>query len=322
MKVAIGCLIQWYELDIIEEYFSSIRRAIDVLDDPSQVIVDNLVCLTQQLEQSDIPVEQCLDKIASLAKTYDLPLRSTYDLVTIADYRRQFNEEYCDKADVLIWGESDMIAPSSMFAAAIALHEVAPVPKYVATFAICKMWDESWKPLEHPQFTDKPFIEGDTTNWWSLRYTMSWEEMEQFNKAVSSPEVVEVRPHKFNGCGLVISSEVIKAGVNIPRSVFFIHEDTAFMLMVQKVLGQIPQYHFRDILLVHNRKHPNKRKHIAEEVGIDPTNPGLQRAQQPWYGPANKLCEQNCHNLFNPNYKAYTWADVVTVMREAAGWKK
>ena len=32
--------------------------------------------------------------------------------------------------------------------------------------------------------------------------------------------------HKFNGCGLVISSEVIKSGANIPRGMFFVHEDT------------------------------------------------------------------------------------------------
>mgnify|MGYP000875621164 CR=1 FL=1 len=35
-------------------------------------------------------------------------------------------------------------------------------------------------------------------------------------------EVSVVSPHKFNGCGLVISSEVIKSGVNIPKSVFFV----------------------------------------------------------------------------------------------------
>jgi hypothetical protein len=36
----------------------------------------------------------------------------------------------------------------------------------------------------------------------------------------------------------LISSEVIKAGVNIPKSVFFVHEDSAFMYMTNKILGQ------------------------------------------------------------------------------------
>ena len=37
------------------------------------------------------------------------------------------------------------------------------------------MWDETWKPIEHTDFTDKPFIDNDYDNWWSLKYTMSIE---------------------------------------------------------------------------------------------------------------------------------------------------
>ena len=31
-KFAIGCLIQWYEVDIIEEYIDSLRDAVDYYD--------------------------------------------------------------------------------------------------------------------------------------------------------------------------------------------------------------------------------------------------------------------------------------------------
>jgi hypothetical protein len=80
------------------------------------------------------------------------------------------------------------------------------------------MWDDSWKPLEHVEFTDKPFIDGDTKNWWSLTvYNVNKDEMNTFNDAVEDLIVTNIQPHKFNGCGLVISSEVIKAGVNIPK---------------------------------------------------------------------------------------------------------
>ena len=51
----------------------------------------------------------------------------------------------------------------------------------------------------------------DTENWWSLRYTMVKEEMDTFNNKVEDLEVNVVSPHKFNGCGLIISSEVVKA---------------------------------------------------------------------------------------------------------------
>jgi GT2 family glycosyltransferase len=170
------------------------------------------------------------------------------------------------------------------------------------------MWDMSWKPLEHPEFTDKPFIEGDDKNWWNIPYTMSESEMNSFNDAVDDLDVKLIHPYKFNGCGLVISSEVIKSGVNIPKSSFFIHEDTSFMIMLHKILENIPQYHFSNILLVHNRKHKNKRKYVLGELNDEYID--KKRKRFDWYNVANKMCEQNNANLFNANYKSFTWEDV------------
>ena len=64
----------------------------------------------------------------------------------------------------------------------------------------------------------------------------------------------------------------IKAGVNIPKSVFFVHEDSAFMWMTNKVLGNIPQYVIKNILLVHNRNHPKKRMYIKDERKVGTLN--------------------------------------------------
>lgn len=313
-KFAIGCLVQWYELDILPEYIDTLLEAIDVYG-RDQVLIDIKLVTNQSLEQINNPdrmiqlIQRFEDQVDRLVE-YRVEAFLEKDLVTIADYRRDFNSKYCELADVLVWGETDMLVPKQSFLALNNLHQSVEVTKYVATFGICKMWDDSWQPLEHVDFTDKPFIEGDTENWWSLRYTMTAEEMNKFNDKVEELQVSTIHPHKYNGCGLVISSEVIKAGVNIPQSVFFIHEDTAFMMMTQRVLGNIPQYHFNNILVVHNRKHPNKRTYIKGEEGIDKTNTGALRKAHDWYTPANKLCEQNCHNLFNPKYRAHTWKDV------------
>jgi hypothetical protein len=181
-------------------------------------------------------------------------------------------------------------------------------PKYLTFFGMCKMWDESWKSLEHPDFTDKPFIENDYDNWWSLKYTMTKDEMDKINNKTENVDVKILPQHKFNGCGLVISSEVIKSGVNIPKSVFFVHEDSAFMWMTNKVLGNIPQYVIKNILLVHNRNHPKKRKYIKGERKDGTMNE--KRRSNDWYVKANKMCEQNYLNLFNPQFKSYTWEDV------------
>jgi len=241
---------------------------------------------------------------------YTVKERFEYKLHTIADYRRTFNIEYCDLVDVLVWGESDMLVPKQMFTVLDILHQnqSKETPKYLSFFGTCKMWDDTWKPLEHPDFTVKPFIDNDYDSWWSLKYTMTKDEMNKINNKTDELDVRIVSPHKFNGCGLVISSEVIKTGVNIPKSVFFVHEDSAFMWMTNKVLGNIPQYVIKNILLVHNRNHPKKRMYIDGERKDGTMNE--KRRSNDWYVKANKMCEQNYLNLFNPKYKSFTWKDV------------
>ena len=313
-KFAIGCLIQWYEVDIIEEYIDSLKDAIEAYD--GEILVDFTISMNQDLEKciSDEQLNICKSKITRQILDGRFKTKITDDLITIADYRREFNEKYCDKVDVLMWGESDALIPQQTFNILDNLHKQSIKignPKYLAFFSTCKMWDDTWKPLEHPDFTDKPFFDSPKDfkpdHWWSLRYTMSKEEMNKINDKTEDLDVITLPQHKFNGCGLVISSEVIRAGVNIPRSVFFVHEDSAFMHMTNKVLGNIPQYVIKNILLVHNRNHPEKRNHIKGESG-DTLN--LKRRSNDWYIKANQMCEQNYLNLFNPNYKSFTWNDV------------
>ena len=307
-KFAIGCLVQWYEVEMVSEYIETLNDAINEYD--SNVLVDVTLVMNQDLEKTSLDRLEFLNIKDRVKRLFgkNVNYRDTTQLHTIADYRREFNERYSDEVDVLVWGESDMLVPKQMFTSLDTLHQNVDTPKYLATFGICKMWDSSWKPLEHPEFTDKPFIEGDSENWWNIPYTMNKDEMNQFNDKVTDLDVSIISPHKFNGCGLVISSEVVRAGVNIPKSVFFIHEDTSFMMMTQKVLGNIPQYHFRNILLVHNRKNPKKRMYVLNEDSDGYVDDN--RKKNGWYNIANKFCEQNVYNLFNPNYKSYNWNDV------------
>lgn len=307
-KFAIGCLVQWYEADIVSEYFKSLRESIDLYK--GEVEVNILLSVNKDLEkcESEDVMAHCVKAITYAAAKYKLELSMTLDLTTISDYRRMFNDSYCERVDVLVWGESDMLVPKQMFISLDGLHQSQSnqTPKYLATFAGCKMWDESWKALEHPEFTN--FSHSDSKeDWWSVNYDMVIDEMNSFNDTVTDLDVTIIHPHKFNGCGLVISSEVIKSGVNIPRAAFFIHEDTAMMLMTQKLLGNIPQYHFKNILLVHNRKHKDKRNFIAGEVGL---TVGQKRNSNKWYTIANQMCEKNVYNMFTPNYKSLTWNDV------------
>ena len=316
-KFAIGCLVQWYEIKIVEEYIESVNQSLSEIDNSENIIIDFTFTTNQDLEKIDDEheINALRFKFQDMVKNINgnVEWRVTDELHTIADYRRDFNDKYCEEVDVLMWGESDSLIPKQTFQVLDLLHTnnvSNGTHKYLTFFGTCKMWDESWKPIEHTDFTDKPFIENDFDNWWSLKYNMTLDEMNKINDKVEELDVRIVNPYKFNGCGLVISSDVVKSGVNIPRSVFFIHEDTAFQNSLIKMFdGNIPQFVIKNILLVHNRKHPDKRKYIKGEENINKGDVGAARKTHSWYDDANKMCEHNAYTMFKQG-KTYTWEDV------------
>ena len=318
-KIAIGCLVQFYEIDIIEDYLKSVKYAREDIENKENIEVDICLNLNQGLEQLDeskinmLDIKERMDTLVGDNIGY-LNLRywvNTERIYTIADYRRDFNDRYCERVDVLMWGESDSLIPRQTIEIIDNLHNAAKesTPKYVGFFSTCKMWDDTWKVLEHPDFTDKPFIEMDTKNWWSLRYNMSQEEMDKINDKVEDLDIQETQNLKFNGCGLIISSDVIKSGCNIPRSVFFVHEDTAFMNnCLIHFRNQLPQYIIKNVLLVHNRKLPNKRMYIKGQ-DVQDGNMTEMRRKQYWFKNADKMSQRNAFNLTEQGY-TYTWDDV------------
>ena len=39
-KIAIGCLVQWYDIKLVGEYLQSLRNAIDFIDNSDSVFID------------------------------------------------------------------------------------------------------------------------------------------------------------------------------------------------------------------------------------------------------------------------------------------
>ena len=322
---AIGCLIQWYEIEMIEEYLQSVKNAVDMIDNKENIIIDlyfNCSQMLEKIDKSQMDISKIKEKYNDMIHDmfghidygqYNIrPFMNEVSNIfyTIADYRRDFNDKYCREVDVLMWGESDSLIPRQTFQILDNLHSSVKqnTPKYVTFFGTCKMWDDSWLPIEHNEFTDKPFVDGDTENWWSLRYNMTIDEMNKFNDKVEDLDIRSLNQYIFISCGLVISSDLVKSGVNIPKSSFFIHEDTAFMFQLQRMFqGQIPQYIVKNILLVHNRKHLKKRSYILGELKTDDVSGG--RLRHNWYKKASDMSHHNCYNMFNQS-KTYTWEDV------------
>jgi len=109
--IAAGCLVQWYEVDMFEEYLESL--AISIGEQKDLVSVDMCLCINQDLEQINDNADMLsyvMEKYLKVCNKYrlqgvNIESSITEKLYTIADYRRDFNDKYCDKAEVLFWGE-------------------------------------------------------------------------------------------------------------------------------------------------------------------------------------------------------------------------
>lgn len=311
--IAVGCLVQWFEIEMIQEYIESLKEAGKGFED--KLLIDFTLVTNETLEKPIQQGELMLEikaRFHSLIKEIeDLDFNVSYKvsnkLYTIADYRRDFNSHYCTRADTLFWGESDMLIPSQAFETINSLAEAVKdsTPKWVGFFSTCKMWDDSWKVVEHNKLTDLP---RDPYAWYGTRSYMSYEKMEEVNANVEDIDILTSDEFKFNGCGLFFSSEIVKSGANIPESVFFTHEDTAFMNNMKVLFGdkKIPFYIVKNILLVHNREHPRKRSFVEGETGDDIN---AQRKSNDWYKVASEYSKFNAYNFMNQS-KSYTWQDV------------
>ena len=165
-KYIIGCHVMFYEIDMVEEYLNSVHLALEDIENKENVKVEMMWNMSQYFEQSN-SMQSIYAKIEKLERKYDFVSLFYEDddkPYTMADYRRELNNQ-CNECDYVIWGESDCLMPRQMFGVLEQLKEYANsqgVHRYITTFGIRKMWDESWKVLEHPEFTDKPYYDMDT----------------------------------------------------------------------------------------------------------------------------------------------------------------
>jgi len=314
-KYIIGTHVMFYEVEIFSEFVDSLIQATNQVANIENVMVKFMFNFSECLEKIDTSLiskdelkQKFMDEIEKL-RSHDIQVRYNFyedeKLYTIANYRRDFNYFNCDDYDYLIWGETDALFPKEIFQALEAIKDYANsngVYRFTTFFATRKMWDESWKVLEHPKFTDKPYYETKLPDGsrddrafnepHSIRYTMSLEEMNEINSEAKEFDIQILKQPRFNGCGLVISSDLIKAGANIHRGIFgIVAEDTAFQHSCQQIMGeQYVQFVVKNILLVHNRNHPNKRNYALD---MDSDRVTTQDFKGDWFIKLRDLCNKN-----------------------------
>ena len=72
-KFAIGCLVQWYEIEIVQEYIDSLKQSLEHQEN-NNVIIDFTFNINQQLEKIDESVAK-LDELVDRFKTMVSPLK-------------------------------------------------------------------------------------------------------------------------------------------------------------------------------------------------------------------------------------------------------
>ncbi len=316
-----------YKLSVIQEYLDSIYKSLSGVDNKENVTIDMLFNISEYFEEIDTNLssrEVLLNKFNNLIDfASNIGCNVNYEIYedndnpyTIAEYRRDFNYKNCLSNDLLVWGESDCLIPSRFFE---VLEQIKKYSKqndrnrFVCNFAIRKMWDESWSILEHPKFTNSTYYEMDEpkalTEPSSIRYTMSYDEMEEVNR--SSNDQFDIRvlnQPKFNGCGLVISSDLIKSGVNIPHGCLMVGEDTGLMESCRLHLKEnYIQFVVKDLLLVHNRNHPKKRMYVKGEDQNLETH--FKRGQKDWYKLLRDMSNENLRRLHDGKTRFLTYKD-------------
>ena len=286
-KYIIGTHIMFYEIDMVTEHVQSIINAVETIDNKENITVDLFYNISEYFEKintEETTKDELIDKFLGLVTSLEnTGCNVTYEVyqdndkpVTMVDYRRDLNYHGCVDNDYVIWGESDALLPKEAFSTLDSLKEYTNqnnIHRYVVTFALRKMWDDSWKVLEHNDFTDAPFYELDdpkaTTEQSSIRYTMSIDEMNDINQKSDELDIRILKQPQFDGSILVLSSDLLKNGVNVPRCILgHAVDDTSMMNSCKQIMGDLyVQFVIKNILKVHNRNHPNKRNYCLQMEG-------------------------------------------------------
>ena len=311
-KYIIGCHVMFYEIDMVEEYLKSVYLALEEVDNKENVKVEMMWNMSEYFEEFEPKAKVIISsKIEELKQKYRFASKYYVNHnkpYTMADYRRELNNQ-CNECDYVIWGESDCLMPRQIFGVLEQLKEYANsqgIHRYITTFGIRKMWDESWKVLEHPEFTNKPYYDMDTeetkrlaeSSPWSIRYTMSQEEMDEVNSKTTDLDVQMINYPKFDGSGLIISSDLLRTGANIPPAVYMNGDDSSFLESCRLHMGEhYKQYVVKNILKVHNRNHPNKRHYVKGEDQSKNTH--SKRATRNWYKEFSKVSKGNLNKLYH-----------------------
>ena len=284
-KYVIGTHVMWFEIGMYEDFLNGLVNLLTNIDEDSLYNVQVDICFNmseviEKIDTDKITPEQLKNKFEELTEVFRIKLGAKLNVTKHiieknkyyfhTDYRRDLNYNYCKKVDYVMWGETDSFFPREAFEVIETLAKYTDeqgIHKYLLSFSDRKMWDASWDPLVHVDYRDVKFIDDDNGHLYKnqAKSQLSIEEMNEINAKADEFDFSYVQQPKISGACLVLSSDLIKFGVNIPSCMIY-NDDHGLSIMSEKLMGEnYKQFVFKNLLKVHARRHPRKRLYVLEE---------------------------------------------------------
>ena len=326
-KYVIGTHVMFFEIEMYKDFIEGMVNLLETVENKENVTIDLCFNISEQIEKIDkeqISEIELLDKfnkgvrvIEDLGYKVITRIIETDEFYLHADYRRDLNYNYCKKVDYVMWGETDSFFPREAFEAIETLSKYTDeqnIHRYLLSFADRKMWDSSWDPLVHVDYKSLDFIDGEDShlNPNQAKSKMSVEKMNEINGRVDEFDFDYITKPKLSGACLVLSSDLIKSGVNIPSCLIY-NDDEGLSIMAEKLLGNnYIQFICKNILHVHARRHPDKRLYVRGEDNphsfINQKNSNFQTLLN--------LSKQNIQNLISNGGKFHEYDDLKNILEK------
>ena len=323
-KYTIGCHVMFYEIEMYKEYIDGLINLVETVKNKENIYIDLCFNISEYFEKisDEITIKEikskCINGVKKLKST-GIPnenLKHYFktnddEIYNIASYRRDLNYNYCTKSDFIMWGETDSFFPREAFKVLETIKEVGAknnIHKYILNFADRKMWDSSWDPTVHVDYEHLPC---DKMTYEDLNYAKSalpLEKMNEINSKVKDFDIRAINRPQIDGSCLVISSDLIKSGVNLPHSLLLYGDDTSIGSIAQAIMkDKFIQFTVKNVLKVHARRHPKKRLYIS---GENNPNGFCGDAKGDWSVKLDQFSKHNLHNLLGSQNKFLTFNDL------------
>ena len=279
-KYVIGTHVMWFEIEMYADFIDGMVNLLDTVENKENVTIDLCFNMLQHFEQVDsdkikkhelvVKFKKGVATLESMGFTVNQEIKDGDEFYFHTDYRRDLNYNYCKKVDYVMWGETDSFFPKEAFQVIETLSKYTNeqnIHRYLLSFSDRKMWDSSWDPLVHVDYRDVKFIDDDKGHLYKnqAKSQLSIEEMNDINAKADEFDFSYIKHPKISGACLVLSSDLIKSGVNIPPCLLY-NDDEGLSILSHKLMGQnFIQFVCQNILHVHARRHSKKRLYVKNE---------------------------------------------------------